>query len=111
MECIGVLPALEDVIQPTNIPLFGILAENTTEPGQCYFCFEQIDGNELLAMTMLIVGVSKCGRRNTMAQTSKPYGAGTAEHHSRARNSVTCAYRIKQRTRTKQNPMLSNNNP
>ncbi|CAB4043261.1 Hypothetical predicted protein, partial [Paramuricea clavata] len=52
MECVGVLSAPEDVISPANIPLFGILAENTAEPGQCYFCFEQIDENELLAMTM-----------------------------------------------------------
>ncbi|CAB3995022.1 Hypothetical predicted protein [Paramuricea clavata] len=52
MEYVGVLPAPEDVIPPANIPLFGILAENTAEPGQCYFCFEEINGNELLAMTM-----------------------------------------------------------
>ena len=52
MECIEVLPAPEDVIHPTIIPLFGILMENTAEPGQCYFCFRQIDGKELLAMTM-----------------------------------------------------------
>ncbi|CAB4033951.1 Serine threonine- kinase shk1 pak1 [Paramuricea clavata] len=52
MEYVGVLPAPEDVIPPANIPLFGILAENTAEPGQFYFCFEEINGNELLAMTM-----------------------------------------------------------
>jgi hypothetical protein len=52
MECIGVLPAPEDVMPTTIIPVFGILAENTNEPGQCYFCFGRIDGEELLAMTM-----------------------------------------------------------
>ncbi len=52
MECIGVLPAPEDVMSTTIVPVFGILAENTNEPGQCYFCFGQIDGEELLAMTM-----------------------------------------------------------
>ena len=101
MECIEVLPAPEDVIHPTIIPLFGILMENTAEPGQCYFCFRQIDGKELLAMTMQCCQQKahcRCFQMwgcNTTAQPSEPYGAGIAEHHSRTRNSVTCAFRIK----------------
>jgi hypothetical protein len=52
MEKIGILPEPEDEMYATIIPLFGILSENKDEKGQCYFCYEEIDQNELLAMTM-----------------------------------------------------------
>ncbi|CAB3995105.1 Hypothetical predicted protein [Paramuricea clavata] len=118
MECIGVLPAPEDVIQPANIPLFGILAENTTEPEQCYFCFEQIDGNELLAMTM------QCCQQKAHCRCFQVWAA---HYNGTDIKTVWCGYcrtpfpdkgtllpvptEQKQRTRTEQNPMLSNNDP
>ena len=52
MEKIGVLPEPEDEMYTTIIPLFGILTENKDEKGRCYFCYEDIEINEMLAMTM-----------------------------------------------------------
>ena len=40
----------EDVLPTTIIPLFGILSQNNTIEGECHFCFEKIEREELLAM-------------------------------------------------------------
>ena len=50
METVGALPAPDVILPTTIIHLFGILSENRTEEKQCYFCFEGIEAEELLAM-------------------------------------------------------------
>ena len=73
MEYIGNLPEPNDVLHHTIIPLFGILATTTTEKsGQCYFCFGEMEREELLAITMHCCGQnahSQCFKTWTQCKT------------------------------------------
>jgi hypothetical protein len=77
MECIGILPAPEDVIQTSTF------IWNTAEPGQCYFCFGQMDGEELLAMTV------QCCQQKAHCRCFQMWAA---QYNGTAIGTVRCGY-------------------
>ncbi len=81
MEHIGRLPKPNEPIHPNTIPLFGILSTSNTESGQCYFCFENIEKEELLAITMA------CCKKNT-----HPECFSTWTTHYKYRRTIRCRH-------------------
>ncbi len=81
MEHTGSLPEPDDLIHPNIIPLFGILLTTTAKPGQCYFCFEDIGKEELLAITM------SCCEQNAHSQCFATWTA-----HNKRRGTIRCGH-------------------